>query len=79
MFGKEDVQGRGRGGEISVETVDATINNVLQSNYRAIGWGSETPGRCFGGAKRHASLHSLKPGFEEEAAVAVQRVLDICE
>lgn len=26
------------GGEIGVESVDATINNVLQSNYGAIGW-----------------------------------------
>lgn len=33
-----------KGGGRSVETVDATINNVLQSNYRAIGWGLETPG-----------------------------------
>ena len=37
-------------GEKSVETVDATINNVLQSNYRAIGWVGDT-GWCFGGAK----------------------------
>ena len=51
--------GWGVGCEISVETVDATINNVLQSNYRAIGWVLETPGGA-GGAKRHASVHSLK-------------------
>lgn len=58
----EDVCGGGGGG---VETVCATINNVLQSNYRVIGWVGDT-GRVFGGAKRHASLHSLKPGFKEE-------------
>lgn len=53
------MQRRTRGG-ISVETVDATINNVLQLNYRA-GWRHQTVLEV----QRHASLHSLKPGSEE--------------
>lgn len=53
-----------QGAEISVETVDATINNVLQSNYRVIGWVGRH--QAVLEVQRHASLHSLKPGFEEE-------------
>lgn len=49
-------------GVISVGILDATISNVLQSNYGASGRVTTWCKRC----KRHASLHSVKPWFEEE-------------
>lgn len=60
-----------RGGvRLSVETVDATINNVLQSNYRAIGWVLETPGGA-GGAKKACKLT-----FSGD--LKLQRVCSVC-